>query len=141
MTVEIDLQDRMHFVAVGEDGVAIHLDSSNEHGGEGNGFRPMELLLAGLGGCTAMDVLSILRKKRQKVTGYRVEVSGRQREEYPRVFTHIAIKHVITGQDVSDEAVRRAIDLSEGKYCPAYAMLKDAAEITTDFEIRPIARD
>lgn len=137
MHVAIDLAGRMHFVAAGEDGIAVDLDTTPEHGGENQGLRPMELLLIGLGGCTAMDVLSILRKKRQDVTGYRVEVSGETRDAYPRIFTQIAIKHIVTGRTISPEAVRRAIELSEGKYCPAYAMLKEAAEISSEFEIRP----
>lgn len=133
--VEITLQDSMHFEAVGEDGVSVSLDSSAEHGGQGRGLRPMELLLVGLGSCSAMDVVSILRKKREKVTGYRIEVSGEQANEYPRVFTQISIRHIITGINVPEASVRRAIELSETKYCPAYAMLSKAAPISSTFEI------
>lgn len=135
--VAITLQDGMRFQALNEAGVALALDASPEHGGRGEGFSPMQQLLIGLGGCTGMDVLSILRKKRQDVTGYRVEVEGVQTDEHPRVFTDISIKHTVRGNDISDIAVRRAIELSENKYCPAFAMLAQAARISSSYEIQP----
>jgi len=127
----------MRFSSVGADDVVIHLDADPAHGGSGAGMRPMELLLASLGSCTGMDVLSILRKKRQDITGYRVEVEAVRAEEYPRVFTEINVHHVVWGNDVSEDAVLRAIELSETKYCPAFAMLSRAAIIASSFEIRP----
>jgi putative redox protein len=136
-TVEIELQAGMHFDVTGEEGFSIALDSDAAHGGEGKGFRPMELLLAGLGGCTAMDVISILRKKRQMVTTYRIIVEGQQSEEYPRVFTDITMRHILHGTDLREDAVQRSIELSEQKYCPAYAMLAETARITSSFEILP----
>jgi len=136
-TVQIDLQEGMRFDAIGQDGIAIALDSDPQHGGNAEGFRPMELLLVSLGSCAGMDVISILRKKRLTVTGYRVEVSGVQQQDNPHVFTEISIRHILAGNDLPDEAVRRAIELSEGKYCPAYAMLSKAASISSSFEIQP----
>lgn len=133
--VALELQEGMRFHAVGEDGVMMTLDSSADFGGSHAGLHPMELLLAGLGGCTAMDVLSILRKKRQEVTGYRVNVFAEQATTYPHVYTAIHIHHIIIGRQISPEAVRRSIELSETKYCPAYAMLSKAAPITSDFII------
>lgn len=135
--VDLALQDGMRFQARGEDGVMVTLDTEPEHGGTSSGLRPLELLLAGLGGCTGMDVLTILRKKRQDITGYRVEVSGEQATEHPHVFTQICIVHILEGNDISEVAVRRAIELSETKYCPAFAMLSKAAEIASRFEIVP----
>lgn len=135
--VTLSLQDGMHFTAQGTDRLTIDLDAGEEHGGQGNGLRPMELLLAGLGGCTGMDVLSILRKKRQQVTDYQIEVSGEQATTYPHVYTSIHVRHVLTGTNIAPEAVRRSIELSETKYCPAYAMLVRAAAITSEFEIHP----
>jgi putative redox protein len=135
--VQIELQSGMHFEAKGEEGFTIALDSDPAHGGENLGFRPMELLLAGLGSCTAMDVISILRKKRQDVTAYRVVVDGRQADDYPRVFTDITIRHILHGTELREDAVRRSIELSEQKYCPAYAMLSETARITSTFEILP----
>lgn len=134
--VEIVLQDGMRFEAQGEDGISVMLDSSPDHGGVGAGFRPLELVLVGLGGCTAMDVISILRKKRQEVSGYRVEVSGERAAGHPRVFTRITIRHILRGDNLTEEAVRRSIALSESKYCPAFAMLEQMAAISSSFEIQ-----
>ena len=140
-SVEITLRDGMHFEAIGRDGVSVSLDSSPQHGGRGLGLRPMELMLVALGSCTGMDVLSILRKKRQNVTGYRIEVSGEQAADYPHVFTSISVRHIVTGIDIREDAVQRAIELSEGTYCPAYAMLSKVARITTSHEIVPAPAD
>jgi putative redox protein len=96
---------------------------------------PMELLLIALGGCTAVDVVSILKKKRERVTGYRVEVRGTRREEHPRAFTRIEVRHVVTGRGLSERAVSQAVSLSEEKYCSVAATLRPAAEIVSTFEI------
>jgi putative redox protein len=134
-SIEIDLLRGMKFTAVGEDGVEVQLDSGPDTGGSGSGFRPMELMLVALGSCTGMDVISILRKKRQDVTGYRVEVDGVRAPQHPHVFTKITVRHFVEGHAVRVEAVHRAIELSEEKYCPAYAMLSKAAPITSSFEV------
>lgn len=134
-SIDVELQEAMQFRAVGEAGVAVSMDSDRAHGGTGSGLGPMELLLASLGACTGMDVVSILRKKRQHVDGYRIEIAGTRATDYPHVFTAITLRHVIRGTHVSDEAVRRAIELSESKYCPVYAMLSKAAPISTSYEI------
>lgn len=138
-SVEISLQGGMRFEAVGEDGIPVMLDASPEHHGTGAGFRPLELLLVGLGACTAMDVLSILRKKRQDVTAYRVLVSAQQANDHPKVFTDIRLRHVLQGNNLSQDAVARAIELSENKYCPAFAMLQQGASISSSFEVHPSA--
>ena len=96
---------------------------------------PMELLLIALGGCTAVDVVSILKKKRERVTGYRVEVRGTRRDEHPRAFTRIEVRHVVTGHELSERAVAQAVSLSEEKYCSVAATLRPAAEIVSTFEI------
>jgi putative redox protein len=95
----------------------------------------METLLACLAGCTSFDVVKILKKKRQNISAYRVEVEGERRDEPPEVYTKIQIKYVIKGKNVSKEAVERAIQLSNEKYCSVGAMLKKTAEITTSYEI------
>jgi putative redox protein len=97
---------------------------------------PMEHLLAGLGGCTAMDVISILRKKRLEVREYRLDIVGARRVDRPKVYEHISIRHIVTGHDIPEEAVSHALQLSEEKYCSAYAMLRKAASISTTFEVR-----
>jgi putative redox protein len=96
---------------------------------------PMELLLIALGSCTGVDVISILKKKRQHVTDYRIEVSGDRREEFPRRYTKLYVKHVVHGRNVSEAAVASAIELSDTKYCSVAATLRGSAEIVTSYEI------
>ena len=96
---------------------------------------PMEMLLVAVGACTAVDVVSILEKKRQIVTDYRVEVSGERREEHPRAFTKIYVHHIVYGRNVSEQAVASAVELSDTKYCSVAATVRPTAEITTSFEI------
>jgi putative redox protein len=96
---------------------------------------PMELLLIAVGGCTAVDVVDILRKKRQEVSSYKIEVSGERREEHPRSFSKINVHHIVYGRNVSAQAVERAIQLSDEKYCSVAATVRPTATITTSFEI------
>ena len=96
---------------------------------------PMELLLLALGGCTGVDVIDILRKKRQHVTDYRIEIHGDRREEFPRSYTKLHVKHIVSGRGVSEQAVVRAIELSDQKYCSVAATLRGTAEIVTSYEI------
>jgi putative redox protein len=97
---------------------------------------PMELLLVSLGGCTGADIVGILEKKRQRVTGYEIEVRGERRAEHPRIYTHIEVVHRFRGYSIDPKAVAHAIELSETKYCSVSAMLKAAAEITMRYEIQ-----
>jgi putative redox protein len=97
--------------------------------------RPMQLLLIGLCGCTGMDVISILQKKRQPFTGLEVKATAERAEEHPRVYTRIHLEFVVTGEGVRPGAVERSIELSQTKYCPASAMLGEVAEITTSYVI------
>jgi putative redox protein len=116
-------------------GFSVKMDASPAVGGDDSGFRPMQLLLVSLGGCTGMDILSILRKKRQDVTGFEIHLDARQAEEHPRIFTHINISYIIQGRGIRSGAVERAIELSETKYCPAQAMLAKSAAMEHTFEI------
>jgi len=109
---------------------AIETDSAR-----GSAATPMELLLIALGSCTGVDVISILKKKRQQVTDYRIEVSGERREEFPRSYTRLYVKHIVRGRGVSDQAVAGAIELSDTKYCSVAATLRGSAEIVTTYEI------
>jgi putative redox protein len=111
--------------------VAFTLDS----GPEVAYANPMEAVLGAVGGCTAMDVISILRKKRQQVTGYEVEVNGERTTEHPRVYTKIEVVHRVRGKDVSPAAVEEAIRLSETKYCSVHAMLAPTVAMTSRYEI------
>lgn len=100
-----------------------------------SGPRPMQLVLLGLCGCTGMDVVSILKKKRQPFTSLKVKATAERAEEHPRVFTEIHLEFVIKGEDVDPKAVERAIELSQTKYCSASAMLGQVAEMTTSFRV------
>jgi len=100
-----------------------------------SGPTPMELLLIGLAGCTGMDVISILQKKRQSFGSLQVKVAAERAEEHPKVYTKIHLEYIVTGEGVDPKAVERAIDLSETKYCSASAMLGAVAEITTSYQI------
>ncbi len=96
---------------------------------------PMELLLIALGSCTGIDVISILKKKRQHVTDYRIEVSGERHEEFPKSYTRLYVKHIVRGRGISEQALASAIELSETKYCSVAATLRGSAEIVTSHEI------
>lgn len=113
----------------------IVFDAEESVGGHDRGFRPLELLLVGLAGCTAMDVISILRKKKQDVTGFEVAVEGTQAAEHPKYFTAITVVYRVTGRDIDLAAVERAVELSETKYCGASAMLREKAVLTHRIEI------
>ncbi|MGD2177359.1 MAG: OsmC family protein [Anaerolineae bacterium] len=122
---------------VGEaDGPAIVVDHAlPDEDREETGPRPVRLLLIGLCGCTAMDVISILQKKRQPFTGLQVKATAERAEEHPKVYTQIHLEFVVTGEGVDPAAVERSIELSQTKYCSASAMLGEAAEITTSYRI------
>jgi putative redox protein len=120
------------YVAVSPGGHAQVLETDSERT---RAATPMELLLMALGGCTAVDVESILKKKRERVTDYHVEVRGRRREEHPRAFTRIEVRHVVRGHNVSEKAVASAVELSETKYCSVAATLRPGVELVTTYEI------
>ncbi|MCM8855606.1 MAG: OsmC family protein [Candidatus Thiodiazotropha sp.] len=117
-------------------GHAVVMDGPPEHGGRNLGVRPMEMLLLGMGGCAEFDVLAILKKSRQQVTGCVVELEAQRAEQDPKVFTHIHAHFIVTGKALSEKHVARAISLSAEKYCSASLMLGKSAEITHDYEIR-----
>lgn len=120
------------FVAVPPSGHALTLDIKGERS---SAPSPMELLLVALGGCTGADVIDILRKKREQVTGYRVEVHGERRDEHPRSFRRIEVRHILHGRGLTDKSVAHAIQLSDEKYCGVAATLRPTAEIVVTYEI------
>jgi putative redox protein len=135
MTAVAKLETGLRFDAEATSGYHVMLDSNSQSGGQGAGFSPMEMLLVGLAGCTGMDVISILRKKRQHVTGYEVHVQGIRAEEHPKVFIEISVEHVVIGHNIQTAAVERAIWLSETRYCGVEAMLGKAARIKNTYRI------
>jgi putative redox protein len=104
-------------------------------GGENDGFRPTELILVGLAGCTAMDVISILAKKKAEVTAFEVKTHGERGTEYPRSFTSFTVEYVVTGKNIDPAAVERAVELSETKYCSVMATLRQAGPVTRKITI------
>ena len=120
------------FIGITPTGHAITLDTSHDRA---SAPTPMELLLIALGGCTAVDVISILQKKRAQVTTYKVEVHGERRDDHPRSFKRMEVRHIVTGRNVSAKSVAQAIELSESKYCSVAATLRPGAEIVSTYEI------
>jgi putative redox protein len=120
------------FVCITPGGHAQVLDTDLERA---SAATPMELLLIALGSCTAVDVISILHKKRQQVTDYRVEVRGTRREEHPRSYSGMEVRHIVRGRKISEKALTQAIELSETKYCSVVATLRPTVEITSSYEI------
>jgi len=125
----------MAFEGQADSGHRIMLDSSPDFGGQDKGMRPMEMMLIGLGGCSSIDVMNILQKARQDVTGCVAEIKAERAEEHPKVFTHIHVHFKVTGRGLKAKRVERAITLSAETYCSASIMLAKTAEITHDFEI------
>jgi len=123
-------------VGKSDSGHWVSMDGPESLGGADAGSRPMELFLIGLGGCTGMDVLSILEKKRVKLDDFEIQIDADGATEHPKVFTKIHLKYIFYGNDIPVQAVERAIELSETKYCSATEMLKKSAQIKTEYEIR-----
>lgn len=136
MKVRIKWIENVSFVGESESGHALVMDGAPEGGGRNLGPRPMETVLIGTGGCTAYDVVHILRKSRASITDCFVEVDAERAPDDPKVFTRIHFHFVVTGKDLKPQQVERAIHLSAEKYCSASIMLAKTAEITHDFEIR-----
>lgn len=130
----VRLESGMHFVG-DAGGFRVDTDADESFGGEGGGAQPMRLLLLGVAGCTAMDVISILRKKRQRVSGLEVEARGSRADEPPRVYREIEIVYRVKGRGIDPKALERAIELSESRYCPTVAMIGRAADIESRYEI------
>ena len=131
-TATIHFADNDFFVGITPSG---HAQTIETNSARGSAATPMELLLIALGSCTGVDVISILKKKRQQIREYRIEVSGERHDEHPRSYTRLAVKHIVKGRAISAQAVARAIELSETKYCSVAATLRGTAEIISSYEI------
>ncbi|HEX9094228.1 MAG TPA: OsmC family protein [Coriobacteriia bacterium] len=135
-TVRVRWAGRRQFVGFDEAGHGLVMDAKSQFKGEGTGPRPVELVLYALGGCTAMDVVSVLEKKRLDVRGVEVVVTGTQREDdYPHYYESIGVEYVVTGRGIPDAAVARAIELSEDKYCSVKGTLGPQVKVTTSFRV------
>lgn len=136
-TVELQQVRGITFAARGKSNHWIMMDGSPDFDGSDAASRPKELLLMALAGCTASDVVPILRKKRVPLTDFRVTVSAREREEHPRIFTDIHVEYIVYGDDINPADVERAIELSTTKYCSVSAILKASAALTHSYRIEP----
>jgi putative redox protein len=141
LKVRVKWIEQVSFLAETQSGHSIVMDGAAEGGGRNLAPRPMETVLAGTGGCTAYDVIVILRKARQNITDCVVEVEADRAAHDPKVFTRIHFHFIVTGREVDPKHVARAIDLSADKYCSASIMLAKTAEVTHDFEIREFSRE
>ena len=138
MKATIDWTGKASFKATSGTGHEVRIDGPPDHGGENLGPRPMEMLLMGLGGCSSFDVMSILQKSRQDVTACHAELEAERADAVPSVFTKIHLHFVVTGNNLKDSMVKRAVSLSAEKYCSASIMLEKAGvEITHSYEVRP----
>lgn len=135
MKARVKWLDHMSFVGESGSGHSVVMDGSPDHGGRNLGIRPMEMVLIGLGGCTAFDVALMLQKSRQNVVDIEVLLDSERSTEVPAVFTHIKVHFIVSGIGLSEKQVARAVSLSAEKYCSASRMLEKSAEITHSHEI------
>ena len=135
MLASVKWNNHMSFTGVADSGFPVSLDTDESVGGENSAVRPMELIALGLAGCTAMDVISILQKKREEVTRFEVKVDATRAIEHPKVFTGAVIHYIVTGKNIDEAALTRAIELSAIRYCPAQAMLVKAFPMELRYEI------
>ena len=135
MKIRLTRNENVHFTAVTESGHTVELDGSAAIGGENKGGRPMEMVLAGLGGCSAIDVMSTLKKSRQQVTDCVIDIDAERADAIPAVFTRIHVQYTLSGNNLDPKKVDRAVTLSMEKYCSVTRMLEKTATITHDFKI------
>jgi putative redox protein len=135
MKATVHWKENMTFVGTPDSGFPVQMDADASFGGTNSGVRAMEMIALGLAGCTAIDVLAILQKKRQQVTQFEVKVDAPRSPDYPKVFTNALVTYVITGKNVNESAVLRSIELSATKYCPAQFMLAQAFPMDLRYEI------
>jgi len=136
LKTSVNWMDGVSFLGKSESGHSVSLDGPSELGGKNVGMRPMEMLLISIGGCTSFDVVTILKKSRQKITGCVAEINSERAQETPKVFKKIHIHFIVSGKDLDKSVVDRAIKLSSEKYCSASIMLKEVVDFSYDFEIK-----
>ena len=141
MKATVQWKENMTFIGMPDSGFPVQMDADSSFGGSNQGVRPMEMVALGLAGCTGMDVISILRKKRQQVTQFEVQVNAPRSPEHPKVFTRALITYIVTGRNVDESAVLRSIELSITKYCPVQVMLSLAFPMELHYEIYEAEQD
>jgi putative redox protein len=135
MKATVQWKEDMTFIGMPDSGFAVQMDADPSFGGTNQGVRPMEMVALGLAGCTGMDVISILRKKRQQVTYFEVRVNAPRSAEHPKVFVRAEITYIVAGTNIEEAAVLRSIELSMTKYCPVQVMLSQAFPMELHYEI------
>jgi putative redox protein len=135
MKATVQWKGNMMFIGTPDSGFPVQMDADASFGGTNQGVRPMEMIALGLAGCTGMDVISILRKKRQQISQFEVRVNGPRSADHPKVFTRALLTYVVTGTGVEEAALVRAIELSMTKYCPVQVMLSQAFPMELHYEI------
>ena len=135
MKAAVQWKENMTFIGTPDSGFSVQMDADSSFGGTNQGIRPMEMVALGLASCTGMDVISILRKKRQQVTQFEVRVNAPRSAEHPKVFTRALITYLVAGTDIDEAAVLRSIELSMTKYCPVQVMLSQAFPMELHYEI------
>jgi putative redox protein len=133
--VKLHWDGEMRFVAESETGARVTMDTGTAYGGSGKHPTPMEMLVMALGGCTGMDIVSILQKMRVDLKKFEVEIASKRRQEHPKYYEEIKMTFVLSGDNLTEDKIRKAADLSTEKYCSVGVMLKDKAKITYDFRI------
>lgn len=138
MDARVKWSEGLAFSGEAEGGYTVRLGSDGSAAPDETGFSPMQLIAIGIAGCTAMDVISILSKKRQRVTRFEVVIHAKRAEDHPKVFTAIHLEYIVVGEQVEEAAVQRAIQLSEERYCPAIAMFRQVAPVGFSYRIEDV---
>jgi len=138
MKVEVKMADRLTLIAKGESGHWIVMDGTEEFGGNEAATKPMELFLISLAGCTAMDVISLLKKMKVDFHDLRIKVEAERKDEHPKIFTSINLEYIISGNDLNKDKIETVIEKSQGKYCSASAMLKESVPIKYTYKVIPV---
>ncbi|MCK4353125.1 OsmC family protein [candidate division WOR-3 bacterium] len=137
MEAKVKLIDNLQFIGTSSSNHSIIMDASRDVGGEDSGIKPMELFLVSLAGCTGMDVASLLIKMRVKINGLAIEVKGEREKEHPKIFKDIELKYIVKGRNIEGEKIKKAITLSQDKYCSISEMLKKGGcKLTYSYEIQ-----
>ena len=135
LTAKVTYVKGLQFLGDSSSGHSIVMDGDQSAGGDNTGPRPMELLILAAGGCSGMDIISVLRKKKQHITGLEINVKGKKADDYPRKFTEITLEFLVHGRNISEAAVKKAVELSMNKYCSVKATLEGSAKIRFSYKI------